>query len=379
MPQASDNFCGNDVALLILNRNVPASEGTPIVPRLDLPTFAGERYTAVGYGHTGAGNDSGTRRYKEGRQTLCGGKRPCSSSQTNFSEFVGTEGTCQGDSGGAPIDSEGRVFGALSRGPGTCGQGTYAGIHEWRDWIRETALRAAQLGGYGPLPWMDAGPIVDRDLDGLNNDVDNCPEDANVDQADADGDGLGDVCDADADGDGTEDLRQDNCPGVPNPDQADFDLDGEGDACDEDDDSDLVKDARDNCPLVPNERQLDRDTDGVGDACDPDADGDGIDDTEDNCPEDANAGQADGDGDGAGDACDTTPTPPVVVQPPAVPTGGDGFNPPTFEPLSGGTTAEASDDGGCSSAPAGVPASPLAPLALFGLLGLGRLRRRLRR
>ncbi|MBI2345728.1 MAG: trypsin-like peptidase domain-containing protein [Deltaproteobacteria bacterium] len=42
-------------------------------------------------------------------------------------------------------------------------------------------------------------PLLDDDQDGLLNIADNCPQMANPDQADADGDGLGDVCDALAD------------------------------------------------------------------------------------------------------------------------------------------------------------------------------------
>jgi len=79
----------------------------------------------------------------------------------------------------------------------------------------------------------------------------------------------------DADGDGIADS-QDNCPLIQNPNQADCDGDGIGDICDTsgelcptaDEDSDGVANILDNCPLDYNPGQVDCDADGLGDACD---------------------------------------------------------------------------------------------------------------
>ncbi len=141
------------------------------------------------------------------------------------------------------------------------------------------------------------------------------------DQADMDGDGVGDACDDDMDNDGVPNGK-DNCPRYPNPDQADWDRTASkispalpdlmsagtnyhfqaekidpkkpvppsylvgGDACDLDDDNDGLLDDLDTCPLVPNgpdvyvrrfERDnADNDADGAGNACDADDDDDGI-------------------------------------------------------------------------------------------------------
>jgi hypothetical protein len=64
---------------------------------------------------------------------------------------------------------------------------------------------------------IDARPI-DTDVDGVYDDDDNCPDDANTDQHDEDGDGRGDVCDF--------------CPHVPEVQVQDADGDHVGDLCD---------------------------------------------------------------------------------------------------------------------------------------------------
>jgi len=216
------------------------------------------------------------------------------------------------------------------------------------------ALALGVLIGCGNLGQgcFGIGSRGDSDNDGVSDESDNCPDDANDDQADADDDGVGDVCDnspndpnpgqGDADEDGvgnaSDNCRDvsnpgqedgdgddvgdacDNCPEDANTDQADADLDGAADACDNcpdlsnvdqaDEDEDGVGDLCDNCPNTSNPDQADEDEDGAGDACEGDRDSDGISDALDNCLTVDNADQADADEDGIGDACDNAPDDP---------------------------------------------------------------------
>ena len=172
---------------------------------------------------------------------------------------------------------------------------------------------------------------ADADLDGNGDACDTCA--GFDDNVDADGDATADGCDTctDTDNDGAGDpgfnantCATDNCPDDANADQADADLDGTGDVCDTctDTDGDGLGNsgfsantcAADNCPDDANADQADADGDGAGDVCDTctDTDGDGFGNPDfagntcatDNCPDDANADQADADEDGIGDACD---------------------------------------------------------------------------
>ena len=154
---------------------------------------------------------------------------------------------------------------------------------------------------------------TDSDEDGKVDALDNCPSLSNVDQADLDGDSIGDVCDPDKDGDGVLNVN-DFFPTISLNGRADGDGDGIPDTCDAacvsagmyadtDLDNDSVTNASDNCPNDANADQNDIDGDGIGDVCDPDLDGDSVNNADDNCPGVYNPLQTDSDGNGLGDDC----------------------------------------------------------------------------
>ncbi len=147
------------------------------------------------------------------------------------------------------------------------------------------ASTSGALACWGDDSASQSEPPLDRDHDGLEDPVDNCPIDPNTPIL------------------GSCEDRVSTCipfetacaSGPCFGDQNDGDGDGVGDLCD-------------NCPMDSNRNQFDRDGDGVGDLCD-------------NCLDVPNSGQDDTAGDGIGDLC----LPAVIrVQGPTSPVGGVG-------------------------------------------------------
>lgn len=196
-------------------------------------------------------------------------------------------------------------------------------------------------GGAAQQRWTLTVARAGRDGDSVPDAQDNCPEVANADQADLDGDGLGDACDADVDGDGL-DAQQETAQGT-DPRLADSDSDGL---------SDGEEVARGTHP-----RQVDSDQDGVQDGeevanrtnpLEKDTDGDGLDDGEERRLG-TNPREVDTDGDGLDDARELR----LGTNPTLADTDGDG--------VSDGREAERNSDPLAPPGPSGADGCQSAP------------------
>ena len=158
VPVDDTHFCGNDQAMLVLDDNIAPGEATPLTPRVDAELVAGEEYHAIGYGNTSdGGNDGGDRRRRDGLFIDCVSES-CPTAYVKATEWVGDQGICSGDSGGPALDGLNRVTGVVSRGPAGCEDPVYGSIYRWAQWIKDSTLYAAQLGGYPTPPWATGWP-----------------------------------------------------------------------------------------------------------------------------------------------------------------------------------------------------------------------------
>jgi len=165
VPTDSD-FCGNDMALIVLEEAIPSFEATPLTPRVDTAiiveypfTTPGEEYSAVGYGITADDKeDSGLRRRRDNLNATCVEKQCPTYFGMTPTEWLGDTGICSGDSGGPALDLQNRVIGVVSRGGPNCSTPIYGSVHAWGDWIMTGAQHAAQVAGAQAPNWALGWP-----------------------------------------------------------------------------------------------------------------------------------------------------------------------------------------------------------------------------
>ncbi len=157
IPPGGNAFCGNDQAILILESPVPETEAVPAAPRVDESLVLGEEYSAIGFGQTCDGCDSGVRYRLDDLLTSCVAD-DCPSNYVAQTEWLGATGVCQGDSGGPAMDLLGRVVGVASRGGPGCSSPVYGHVFSWGDWIKNTVVYASGLAGLEPPPWASGWP-----------------------------------------------------------------------------------------------------------------------------------------------------------------------------------------------------------------------------
>lgn len=177
--------------------------------------------------------------------------------------------------------------------------------------IGSPALRILTTIGWAPSPERATKPgMLDRDGDGILDDIDACPDVKGELQADPTKDGCPI---ADRDHDGVLDV-DDACPNESGPKNPDPTKNG----CPVDTDDDQIPDVVDACPKEPGVRSADR----LKNGCPSDRDGDGVPDAVDACPDrfgptsadpKQNGCPEDPDGDGikgSADACPLEKGPP---------------------------------------------------------------------
>ncbi|MBX3227519.1 MAG: trypsin-like serine protease [Labilithrix sp.] len=155
-------ICNNDIALIVLERDVPDAVITPI--RLEGGPNENEIVTVVGWGISETQNDPPKRLERSGVKILEVGP----ADGLSPTEFRTSEGTCAGDSGGPAVAGTGAVIGALSRGGnGKKGAGAggcvddgatniatniFTSIAGHRDFIRSGYAKVGQE------PWIEGQP-----------------------------------------------------------------------------------------------------------------------------------------------------------------------------------------------------------------------------
>lgn len=168
LPDDDGNLCDSDIALLLLDRDIPNATFAQI--RLETPPTTDETIRAVGWGTANESNNL-IRRKRDGIPIEVVG--PDDATGLGAHEFIIGEGICSGDSGGpAFVESTKAVVGVVSRGgngrpydpqkdpPYTqcvdSGQYVTMNIYTRTDAYKDFLLSAFTTAGHDP--WLENGP-----------------------------------------------------------------------------------------------------------------------------------------------------------------------------------------------------------------------------
>ncbi|AUX22796.1 uncharacterized protein SOCEGT47_033080 [Sorangium cellulosum] len=154
VPEDGDDACGFDVALIVLERPVPAAVATPASPNFEAPVSAGDAVTVVGYGRSAGADAPAVRTARPDLEVVCVGAE-CGDGVAG-SEFMTSGGPCEGDSGGPALDASGRVAGILARGSDPCATPIFASVPAWQELLLDVVDRAAEYRR-DPAPHGGAG------------------------------------------------------------------------------------------------------------------------------------------------------------------------------------------------------------------------------
>jgi hypothetical protein len=250
--------------------DVPVAPGT-LSPRVAELSSGGYRFTSPGGGLRRSNRtlsaDNGTTYLVqdpgEGAESIALARadaRPFSLPQFDASEWDGTAThilvrglRADGSRVERAIELDGIFDGAGS-------QRDFETIALDADWVQLVQVEFAGQpvglgGGLFALDELAAPPAEDLDQDGTDDAFDTCPELADPEQGDRDGNGVGDGCNDFEDTDGDDWAGPlDNCPLAANGDQGNRDADALGDVCDR-------------CPDYAVSANNDRDGNGIGDPC----------------------------------------------------------------------------------------------------------------
>jgi secreted trypsin-like serine protease len=183
----ASNLCGHDLALVLLDREVPNAQIS--VPRLS-NAKKGEAGVAVGYGEDGRGQTPASRFQRANIRVIAVGPansayKPQSGNALGYSvaqgEFATGESTCFGDSGGPLFDSVGRVLGVTSRGiDDSCidRPSIFTSVAQHEGLIRSSMMAAGHPLEASPSETgaNDAADITGASSDPASTDADEAPE-----------------------------------------------------------------------------------------------------------------------------------------------------------------------------------------------------------